>query len=181
MTKVVVAAVLVIAAAAAADAVRDAAGGKDERQPRAARTDDFPVFVSLGKGNFDADGPLLQKRVLRAGDEYLSAEAVEAAFPVPVEGPLDISKIAVSPDGTLVLAVYRFPAHGEPRGALELWRGRRLVSAFAVPRGSFGGGLAFARDGRRIALFRYDGEVAVFDQRGRRLPGPPGPFVVASS
>ncbi|MDQ4081966.1 MAG: hypothetical protein M3123_03645, partial [Actinomycetota bacterium] len=110
--------------------------------------------------------------------EYLSRDAVARAFPVRVEGPLDISKVAVAPDGTLVLAVYRFPADRPAQGALEFWRGRTLLSAFPVPPGYFGGGLAFNRDGSLVATFSYDGQLrGVFDRRGRRLESLPTSFL----
>lgn len=171
MTKVVVTAMFVLAAAAAGDALRGPGSERPAREYRSEAPSRGGVDLVQGiTQDFASDGSFLHKRVLRAGKEYLSAEAIERAFPVPVDGPLDISKLAVAPDGTLVLAVYRFPADGHARGALEFWRGRRLVGAFAVPPGSFGRGLAFNRDGSRVATFSYDRRLSgVFDRHGRRF------------
>ena len=179
LSRVVVTAVFVLAAAAAGDAVRGV-GSEEAARLGSAREPAVPAtrLGPSGARRFAADGAFLRKRVLRSGKEYLDAAAVEKAFPVPVDGPLDISKIALAPDGTLVLAVYRFPSDGPARGALELWRGRRLVGAFPVPPGYFGGGLAFDRDGSLIATFSYDGQLrGVFDRRGRRLSGLPESFL----
>jgi hypothetical protein len=176
VSRVVVVAVLALALAALADALRDTAsperpGARSNGAPQARLVRAPPL-------PFSTDGPFLHKRVLFAGREYLSADAVENAFPGNVEGPLDISRFSVAPDGTLVLAVYRFPLRGEARGAIELWHRRRLVSAFPVPPGYFGGGLAVSRDARYVATFSYDGQLrGVFDRTGRRLSHLPESFL----
>ena len=170
----IVAGVLVLAAAAAGDALRGAGGEEAADATRPERLPGRPDarLVRAGAKDFVADGPFLRNRVVRAGREHLSAAAIAEAFPGPVDGPLDISKVAVAPEGTLVLAIYRFPADGDARGALELWRGRRLVGAFPVPPGSFGGGLAFDRDAEVVATFSHDGRLrGVFDLRGRPTAG----------
>jgi len=176
-----VVAVFVLAAAAAGDAFRGEPGrvAALERPAVEERATVAPPRLVLGKANrFRAVGPFLNKRVLRAGKEHLPAEAVEAAFPGDVAGPLDISKVAVAPDGTLVLAVYRFPLGRPAVGALQFWRDRRLLSAFEVPTGYFGGGLAFSRDGRLVALFSHDGGLrGVYDRGGRLLSGLPDSFL----
>jgi hypothetical protein len=159
---------VVLAAAAIGDAVRGVTRGADD--PSAAEAARSPTvrLVRTNAPRFSAAGPYLKKRVLRDGREYLSAEAVEAAFPVPVEGPIDIAKLAVAQDGTLALAVYRFPPQGDARGAVELWKGQRPVGAFGVPSGYFGGGLALNRDGTLVATFSYDGQLrGIFDRQGR--------------
>jgi hypothetical protein len=178
-TKLVVAAVLVLAAAAAGDALRGVGAGERWSGGRTAPQRVESTALRRGRAEeYASSGAFLRKRVLRSGREYLGAEAIERAFPVRTEGPLDISKVAVAPDGTLVLAIYRFPASGEAEGALELWRGRRLVGAFSVPPGYFGGGLAFNRDGSLLATFSYDGQLrGVFDRQGRRLSGLPESFL----
>ena len=177
--RLVVVAVFVLAAAAAGDAFRG--GGAGERLPPRVQEDPREQPTPLVPGNrhpYVAAGPFLQKRVLRGGREFLSAEAVERAFPGEAEGPLDISKVAVAPDGTLVLAVYRFPPGRAAVGALQFWRGRRLESAFDVPPGYFGGGLAFNRDGTLVALFSYDGQLrGVYDREGRIRRGLPESFL----
>ena len=178
--RLVVVAVFVLAAAAAGDAFRG--GGAEERGRRAAEQEPSERPGRLVSGSlhrFSAAGPFLQKRVLRGGREFLSADAVERAFPGDVEGPLDISKVAVAPDGTLVLAVYRFPPGRPAVGALQFWRDRRLVGAFQVPPGFFGGGLAFNQDGRLVALFSHDGQLrGVYDRRGHLKSGLPDSFLV---
>lgn len=177
--RLVVVAVFVLAAAAAGDAFR---GGGAEEAARGTAEPDGPARATrLVVGNrhpFVAAGPFLQKRVLRRGREFLSAEAVERAFPGGVEGPLDISKVAVAPDRTLVLAVYRFPPGRPAVGALQFWRDRSVVGAFQVPPGFFGGGLAFNHDGSLVALFSHDGQLrGVYDRHGRRYRGLPDSFL----
>jgi hypothetical protein len=166
-TRAVVVAVGVLAVVAIADALRPDSGGRASSPTASPAAGSEPLVEGRAAG-FQEDGPYLSTRVINAGREYLSADAVANAFPVPVEGPHDISELAVAPDGTLVLAVYRLPANGAARGALELWRERKLVGAFTVPPGSLGGGLRFSRDGRLVATLARDGSVAgVFDRRGR--------------
>jgi hypothetical protein len=80
---------------------------------------------------------------------YLTAEQIDDAFPPPLEGVLfDIGHIASAPDGTVALAIYNFGTTGPPRNVIELWRDGRLVDAFPVPPGTFGGGIGFTKDGR---------------------------------
>jgi hypothetical protein len=167
-TRAIVLAVGVLAAVAVADAVRTGPGDPASAPPARLAAEGEPLVEGRDAG-FREDGPYLSTRVMSAGREYLSADAVADAFPVPVEGPHDISELAVAPDGTLVLAVYRLPTRGAARGALELWRGRRLVGAFAVPAGSLGGGLRFSRDGKLVATLSRDGNVAAVFDRGGRL------------
>jgi hypothetical protein len=178
-TKLVVAAVFVLAAAAAGDALRGVGVEERSREARIAPARVETTALRRGRAaQYVGAGAFLRKRVLRSGEEYLGAEAIERAFPVRAEGPLDISKIAVAPDGTLVLAIYRFPPRGEAQGGLELWRGRRLVGSFPVPPGYFGGGLAFNRDGSLVATFSYDGQLrGVFDRQGHRVSGLPESFL----
>lgn len=179
--RILVLAVFVLGAAAAGDAFRgEPARVATEPPEKAKEAETVPELVWGGANRFRADGPFLNKRVLRAGKEHLPAEAVERAFPVETDGPLDISKVAVAPDGTLVLAVYRFPLGRPAVGALQFWRGRRLVSAFEVPTGYFGGGLAFNRDGNLVAVFSHDGTLrGVYDRSGRLLSGLPDSFLEA--
>jgi hypothetical protein len=181
ITKAVVVAVFLLAAAAAGDALRGVGAEKGSGRP--APRADPPLAPRLPRPRvpaFTAEGELVRKRVLRGGKSYLSAEAVSGAFPGKADGPLDVSKIAVAPDGTLVLAVYRFPSDRPAVGALELWRGRTLVGAFQVPPGFFGGGLAFSRDSRYVATFSHDGALmGVFDRRGRLVSGLSDSFLYA--
>jgi hypothetical protein len=179
MTKIVVAAVLLLAAAAVADAVRDLARPDARTVAPEARSLQRARLVPTDAARFTAAGGYLKKRILRDGREYLSADAIEDAFPVPVEGPIDISKVAVAPNGILVLAVYRFPPQGEARGGIEVWKGPAPIGGFGVPSGYFGGGLAVNRDGSLVATFSYDGQLrGIFDRRGRRVDGGAESFLV---
>ena len=173
--RAVVVALALLVAVAALDAFRP---GRDdaprERVARSAPEDtgpDAPLDLVPGRvGEVRAAGTYLRKRVVRDGRPYLSEDAVADAFPLPLEGPFDIAHVAVAPDGTLVLAVYGFSPYGRARGAIELWRGREPLGAFVVPSGSFGGGLAFSRDGELIATFGRSGDLSgVFDRRGREV------------
>ncbi len=180
-SRVVVAAVLVLALVAAADAVRRIprtdAGGESTPAPSARVTRaDLAVF---DREEFVAAGARLPDRVLRRGRAFLGSEAIAAAFPAAGAGPVHVAQLAAAPNGTLALGVYRFPSSRPMQGAIELWRGRRLVGAFTVPSGSFGGGIALDPDGAFVATFSPDGGLrGVFDRDGRRQSRLPGSFFV---
>jgi hypothetical protein len=154
--RAVVVAVVVLAAVAAADGVRRVGSEQvvvreEVQRPRAG----MALAPGRAQGHAAvADGRLTRTRVVRDGEEVLSREQIDAAFPAPLEGDLfDVAHVAVAPDGTLALAVYKFPTTGRVRAGIELWRGRRLVGAFPVPSGSFGGGIGFNEDGSLVATF----------------------------
>ena len=182
MTKLVLLLVAVIAAVATADALRDSSRESVPRTAeRQAPTAPAQRFTPGAPSGFFGNGHYLHTQVLSEGRVHLSEDAVAEAFPAPVEGPIDISKVALAPDGTLVLAVYRFPAVSDARAGLELWRGRELVGAFTVPPGSFAGGIAFNRDGSLVATFSRDGELrGVFDRDGNRVRADARSVVVES-
>jgi hypothetical protein len=178
--RIVVGAVLALAAAAAGDAL---VGGAEQGAvaPTARDRDgrEETGFALAREGTYEGDGRFLETRVLRAGREHLSAEAVAAAFPGADSGLIDILRIAVAPDGTLVLGIIRFPPGLRAQSGVELWRGRRLRGAFTVEPGSFGGGFAFDRAGELIALFSHDGALrGVYDLSGRRLEDFPDRFLL---
>jgi hypothetical protein len=177
-TRILVAAVVLLAAAAAGDAFRRSDAETSRPLPRARSPGDEQVLVGQLRSLFQPGGRRLDDRVLYAGRQYLGPEAIADAFPSDVRGPIHVAKLAVARDGTLALGVYRFPS-GQPfEGAVELWRRRRLVGAFRVPNGFFGGGLALSRDGRYVATFSYDRQLrGVFDRRGRRISGLPETFL----
>ena len=155
MSKLVVLAVLVLTAVAAADTIRP---GAVERVDRRAGSGAQPVNHPLASSGFLPAGGRIRTRVLLHGREYLSAAQIRAAFPDPLPGALfDIAHLAARGDGTLVLAIYGFPAGADPVDAIELWRDGRLESAFPVRPGTFGGGLGFADEGRLIATLSPDG------------------------
>jgi hypothetical protein len=170
MSKVVVISVLVLAAVATADVFRSDARertvtGPDEKGALAVK-----VHASAPP-EFVAAGTTLRTRVLRRGHEYLSAEDIDAAFPAPLRGAsFDIAHVASAGDGTVAVAVYAFPAGGPPLNSIQLWKDSRLLHAFTVPPGTFGGGLGFADDGHLVAALMPDGlTVILFSRDGRRL------------
>jgi hypothetical protein len=169
MSRVVLLAVVVLVAVAAADAVRPKGEKRIGTPPRSAAPPE--AVVHRATSGYIAVGPLTRKRVLRSGREYLSAASVDSAFPSGDLGePFDISHLAAAPDGTLALAVYRFPAEEPAQAGIELWRNGRLVRAFRVPPGSFGGGLGFAANGRLVATLLADGQsVVLFARDGKRV------------
>jgi hypothetical protein len=168
MSRLVLVAVVLLAAIAAADSLRS--GGDEKIVPRAVNASGSQTVVHRSSAAFIAVGPFMRKEVLRHGQEYLSSDSVDAAFPsLDVGAPFDISHLAAAPDGTLALAVYRFPAKEPAQAGIELWREGRLVDAFEVPPGSFGGGLGFADDGRLVATLLADGHsVLLFTRSGER-------------
>jgi len=169
MTRVVLVAVVLLAAIAAADAFRPAA--KDEVVVAPVSRVAAQPAVQRSSADFVAVGPFTRKRVLERGREYLSSESVDSAFPSADLGePFDIAHLATAPDGTLALAVYRFPAKEPAQAGIELWRKGRLVGAFRVPAGAFGGGLGFANGGRLVATVLADHyTVLLFNRSGERV------------
>jgi hypothetical protein len=165
MTRLVVAAVAVVVVVAAADTIRPKPDDQSMRRVPAAPAAAVTQPVSSGF----VVARRTRTRVLRDGQEYLSAAQVGHAFPAAGDGePFEIAYVASAPDGTVVLAVYKFPEDGGRLAALELWRDRRLVRSFRVPDGSFGGGLGFTSDGRLIATLVSDGlHVRLFTRGGR--------------
>jgi hypothetical protein len=166
MNRLIVIALLALAAVAAADAFRPASRERAVVRSEARRE---PLVIHHAPSPLVAVGGLASESVLRDGREYLSAEAVDAAFPVRLEDvPFDIAYVATSPDGMVALAVYKFPAAGPSLAGLELWRNRKLLRAFSVPAGVFAGGLGFADDGRLVATLSSDGLlVHLFTRDGR--------------
>jgi hypothetical protein len=167
MTKLVVVAVVLLALAATADAIRPRATEKAGAQssiPTAAR-----VVHPQSSSGFIAAGKFTHTRVLRFGHEYLDAEAIRNAFPVPLHGAaFDIAYLAARSDGTLVLAIYAFPQGGPAADGIEVWRNGRFETSFQVPVGSFGGGIGFAADGKLVAALAGDGMlVSLFTRSGR--------------
>jgi hypothetical protein len=166
VARLVVAAVLVVAVAAAADALRRGTETVAGRLP--ASEGERVTLVGRDPGEYAAVGEVIRTRVLRHGREYLSPESVDAAFPLETVGAFDIAHLAKARDGAIALAVYKFPWSGGVRGGVEVWRTGVLVGAFLVPPGSFGGGLAFTRDGRVAALAPGGRTATIFARSGRR-------------
>jgi hypothetical protein len=158
-----------LATAAAVDAVRS------HESAAAARVDGPKRWhVELnGTGGFVARGPGLRTRVDADGREYLAAETIRRAFPGRSGGALNIAKLAVSEDRSVAIGLFRFPSQGPIGAGIEVWAGDRLVGSFTVPAGSFSSGLWFADGGRALAAISWKGSAAVYDLRGRRLPGIP--------
>jgi hypothetical protein len=169
MTRILLVAVVILAAIAAADALRPA--GKQRVVARAGTAAPAVTVVHRSSSDYVAVGAFTRKRVLRHGQEYLGSAAIDEAFPSSDAGEtFDISHLAAAPRGLLALAVYRFPLEEPVQAAVELWREGRLVSAFPVPPGAFGGGLGFAEDGRLVATLLADGHsVLLFTRAGKRV------------
>ena len=171
MGKLVVVAVLVLAAVAAADGVRRMSSEEGAAaEPAGRRAPVARLVAGHARGFVAVSDGLTRNRVVRGGEEVLDEEAIDAAFPAPLEGVhFDVAHIAVAPDGTLVLAIYKFPRPGRAQAGIELWRGKRLVGAFPVPDGSFGGGIGFNLKGDLLATFSLGRRTAtLFDRTGRR-------------
>jgi hypothetical protein len=184
LSRLVVAAVALVATLAVLDSLRGRTG---ESAPAAAReaaarepeqAEGVARLVERAPGHhFRADGGRHGRRVVIGGREYLGTATIAAAFPGRGAGWINVSRIELAPDGTLLLALRRYAPSGEVVGAVQLWRARRLVSSFRVPAESFGDGFGFARGGAVIAAFAEDGRVRLYDRGGRRLQ----PSVVAAS
>jgi hypothetical protein len=181
VTRLLVAGVALLVALAAGDAMR---GGKAAlpapSAPQPAREARIPFegpgatdFVPPRETKLRLAGRFLQSSVVEGRSEVLSADAVAGGFPARAgeDGPTEILHLAVAPDGSLVLAVRRFPVGRPLLGAIEIWDGSRLRDAWRVVPRSFAGGLGFLRGGERIVLFAADGTVAALYDRpppGRR-------------
>jgi hypothetical protein len=160
--RLVVFAVVLVAAIAAADSVRGRGAEPvpaDETPARALRElHDAGGYTLAGRP---------KTRVLRDGRVYLTADQIAAAFPPPAEGVLfEIGHAAASSDGTLALAIYNFGTGRPPQNAIQLWRGGELVAAYAVPPGTFGGGIGFTGDGRLVARAPRGDEIRMFSPLG---------------
>jgi hypothetical protein len=166
-SRLIVLGLLVLAAAAAADSFR----AEQNERVVSAETTQGRRLVGNPAPEYVAEGKPMRTYVNRRGREYLSAAEIDAAFPAPLEGlPFDVAHLAVGPDGTLALAVYKFPPTGPIRVGIELWLDKRLVGAFTVPARSFGGGLGFTVDGRLVATVSPDGRSAILFRRdGERV------------
>jgi hypothetical protein len=169
MTRLLLVAFVILVAVAAADAIRPES--RERIVAEASNRAGAPTAVQRSSSGYVAVGRFTKKRVLHHGREYLSSESIDAAFPSLDGGePFDISHLATAPDGTLALAIYRFPAKEPVEAAVELWRDRELLGAFPVPAGSFGGGLGFADEGRLVATLLADGHsVVLFTRTGKRV------------
>lgn len=170
LARLVVVAVLALAAVAAADAVRRGSSQQVTVAPDLPQQGLRPRVPAGDTHGFVAvsDGRLTKTRVVRAGREILSSQDLNGAFPVPFEegGTFDIADLALAADGTLAVAVYKFPAAGSVQAGIELWKDDRLVVSFEVPPGSFAGGIGFSSDGLLVAAYAGD-RVTLFNRAGR--------------
>jgi hypothetical protein len=167
MTRLIVVGVLVLTAVAAADTIRPEAR---ERQTPA------PVAGSELVGHdpaseFALAGSPVHNRVLHRGREYLNPDQVREAFPAALPGALfQIAHLAAKEDGTVVLAIYGFPAGGEAADAIQVWKDGSLEASFLVRPGTFGGGIGFAEEGRLIGAVSPNRlVVTLFTTDGRRV------------
>jgi hypothetical protein len=180
MTRVLVAGVVLLAALASGDALRDAvsggsaiAVGESERAPDSAPIGGArvraAVLVPPRETQLRTTGGLIQTRVVAGSREVLGEEEIARAFPASLPGPTEIVEFALAPDGSLVLALRRFPAAHRLLGAIEVWeleRTRpttrptwRLRAAWPVAPRQFAGGLGFVSPDDRLALFGADGSI----------------------
>jgi hypothetical protein len=181
VTRAVVAAVLVLAVVAVADALRSVGGGPSSRSASSAPSgvtapaiDAQLDLVRSTRAGFKPAGHFLRTHVVQSGHVVLTPEEIARAFPAQLGGPVDIKDVALSPDGTLVVAVYRFPLDHPARAALEFWRRHRLVGAFTLAPGMLLGGLGFTRDGKLVAAFSGDGmRATLFDRAGNAVADVP--------
>jgi hypothetical protein len=173
MTRLVVVAVLVLAAVAAADTIRP--GGVEDRASAPAGGGE--LIRHFTTPDFALAGSPIHNRVLFRGREYLSADEIKEAFPAPLPGAFyEIAHLASKPDGTVVLAIYGFPAGGEPADAIQVWKDGKLEASFRVSPGTFGGGIGFADEGRLIgALSPNRLVVTLFTHDGRHAGHRPAP------
>jgi hypothetical protein len=164
VTRIVVVAVFALAAVAAADTIRPETLETSRRTPAAGSG----LIPHDPASDFALAGSPVHNRVLHRGREYLSPDQVERAFPAPLPGAFfQIAHLAAKQDGTVAIAIYGFPAGGEPADAIQVWKDGNLEASFRVPPGTFGGGIGFADEGRLIgalspnrlvlALFTLDG------------------------
>lgn len=134
-------AIVGLAAVATVDTVR---GGRPSQAVPVAR----PAAVLHDAGGFTAAGKP-PTRVLHKGRLYLAADEILEAFPPPLEGvQFAIGDVASGPDGTVAVAIYNFGTVGPAMNVIEIWRDGRLVGAFPVSPGTFGGGIGFTKEGQ---------------------------------
>jgi hypothetical protein len=166
MTKIVVVAVLALAAVAAADSIRPEALETARRAPAPAAG----LMQHDPGSDFALAGSPVRNRVLYRGRDYLSPDQVERAFPAPLPGAFfQIAHLAAKEDGTVAIAVYGFPAGGEPADAIQVWKDGNLEASFLVRPGTFGGGIGFADEGQLIGALSPNRLVlALFTLDGRR-------------
>jgi hypothetical protein len=145
-----VVAVAVLVVVAGVDAVRS---GAPERE-RTPTRDGYRIDLASSRRHTNV--PLA--RLLRA-------------FPGRAPDDVAVSKVAVASDDVVAVALSYVPGDRPSRAAIELWHGRRLLNAFAVPVGSFSLGLWFAGDGDAIATIGWDERARVYDRRGTPLGG----------
>jgi hypothetical protein len=163
-TRLVVLALVALTVVAAADSFRREPAERIVREGTEGRrlVGSTPEYVAEGTG--------MRTRVIRRGRVYLTAAQIDAAFPAPLEGiPFDVAHLAYASNGTLALAVYKLPATGPIRAGIELWRHGKLVSAFLVPTGSFGGGIGFNSNGRFATVAADERTAVLYSQEGKRL------------
>jgi hypothetical protein len=156
---VVVAAVAALVVVAAADAVRNGAPAGTPTTTGETGARRGQVLVDLASSRERTSLP--KARLL-------------AAFPGLHPRQAAVSRVAVAADDVVAVALSHVPVgEGRSRAAIELWRGRELVRAFAVPVGSFSFGLWFADGGRTIATIGWDEQGRVYSRDGARVDAQP--------
>ena len=172
MTKLVAAAVASIAVLAVADAVRQAvrAGSSPEpRRPHARltswRIDRGPPpcrsLVRDACGRYRVAGGAVE----RSGRPHLDARLLGGAFPGDPAGRVRAVRLADGFGGSLAVAV----RDSSGRGAVEIWRRRRIVGSVPLAPSAFAGGLGFSPGGHLVAAFDARGRPTLYDLRGNEV------------
>ena len=172
LTRLLVGAVVLVAAVAAADALRPALPGAEPPAPLGPRArltswriDRGPApcrsLVPDACGRYLVAGGAIQ----RSGRPHLDARMLGGAFPGRPSGRVRAVRVAEGFGGSLAVAV----RDAAGRGAVEIWRGRRVVGSFPLPASSFAGGLGFSPGGHLVATFDDRGRATLHDLRGNEV------------
>ena len=161
-SKLVVVAIAALVAIAAADALRPHASVA----PRTTTRPQPSVALSIPP----VEAVYAQEHVVQSGRVVLTPEQIDRGFPAPLSGPFTIQDLIVERDGTIAVAVVRFPPARQPRGAIEFWRKGRFVGGFTLPAELLSDGLGLSPGGRYLATYSAGHTRATFfDRRGNRV------------
>lgn len=140
--------------------VREVGTGAERRAPGCS-----PLFASDGSLLTLPAAPL-DARLLRDGSTLLGQAALRSGLETDPDTPVQVMAFDTAPDGRIAVSLLVFESTGS-EVFLELWRGSRLESSFALPklfaRGNFrlGGLVHFSPDGHELAVGFAAGEGTV--------------------